>query len=398
MAIKKRTATKIRIVRTDVTETQSVLKSREAGDERRTVRCKNTKVNEAAAVEDFLTRNEKKHYKHMTTAHKKRLLRSAHGRQEQEEAVRKSEAVRIGQKSGTDGRSAGSGTKEAAENGATKGVGKSAEAGVKAGGTVASGSVAAASGGTSEAVRIPVKAIKKAADEVKRSAKATEYARESQMREQASSDGSVNSAHSGGILKGIMSVGAMATAAMATAFMGLVQIVVISLLPLIIVTSIVGGIFGGLSDEDIFPDPIVAEVDDETLMAVFTAASEAMGTPYLMGGETVGVGIDCSAFTRYCFREAGVELPRTAQGQYDVSRHFKDEADALPGDLVFFTKTYKAGRTVTHVEIYLGDGLMIGAGDPVRIHDLHSNYYQEHFYSFGRVLEMKEDNSDERTD
>lgn len=63
-----------------------------------------------------------------------------------------------------------------------------------------------------------------------------------------------------------------------------------------------------------------------------------------------------------------------------------DESQAKAGDLVFFTKTTAdTSKYITHVELYLGDGRMIGAGDPVAVHDFHKAYYQNHFVAFGRV-------------
>ena len=60
------------------------------------------------------------------------------------------------------------------------------------------------------------------------------------------------------------------------------------------------------------------------------------------------------------------------------------EWDVQPGDLIFFTGTYNAGVTVTHVGIYVGDGQMIHCGDPIQYTSIYSSYWQSHFYGFGR--------------
>ena len=60
-------------------------------------------------------------------------------------------------------------------------------------------------------------------------------------------------------------------------------------------------------------------------------------------------------------------------------------ADARPGDLIFFTKTYDCDGPVSHVGIYVGDGMMIHAGDPIKYASINTNYWQEHFYAFGRL-------------
>ena len=60
--------------------------------------------------------------------------------------------------------------------------------------------------------------------------------------------------------------------------------------------------------------------------------------------------------------KAGINLPRTAQQQYDVTRHIP-LLEAKAGDLVFFHSTYNAGSYITHIGIYLGDNRMFHAGD-----------------------------------
>jgi hypothetical protein len=46
----------------------------------------------------------------------------------------------------------------------------------------------------------------------------------------------------------------------------------------------------------------------------------------------------------------GVDVPRTAQEQYDFSTHIND-ADIQEGDLVFF----KSGHSISHVGLYVGN-------------------------------------------
>ncbi len=76
-----------------------------------------------------------------------------------------------------------------------------------------------------------------------------------------------------------------------------------------------------------------------------------VGTPYVWGGETPGVGFDCSGLTQAAYKAAGVVLPRTAQEQYDAGPPVRANAPLQPGDLVFFG----GGPTdVSHVGIYIG--------------------------------------------
>jgi cell wall-associated NlpC family hydrolase len=73
----------------------------------------------------------------------------------------------------------------------------------------------------------------------------------------------------------------------------------------------------------------------------------------------------------------------TAQDIYDSCVKIAAK-DAKRGDLIFFKKTYKTDRTVTHLGIYLGGGKMIHAGSPVQVSKVNTRYFKSHFYAYGR--------------
>ncbi|WP_049795857.1 C40 family peptidase [Frankia sp. EAN1pec] len=85
-----------------------------------------------------------------------------------------------------------------------------------------------------------------------------------------------------------------------------------------------------------------------------------MGVPYVWGGETPGVGFDCSGLTQAAFEVAGIGLPRVAQGQFDAGPRLPAGAGLRPGDLVFFGG---GPADVTHVGLYLG----VRDGRPVMV-------------------------------
>jgi cell wall-associated NlpC family hydrolase len=58
---------------------------------------------------------------------------------------------------------------------------------------------------------------------------------------------------------------------------------------------------------------------------------------------------DCSGLTLYSFKKAGKKLPRTAQAQYNKTKHISAKSRKA-GDLVFF----HSGSNVYHVGIYAG--------------------------------------------
>ncbi|GAA2921660.1 MULTISPECIES: C40 family peptidase [Streptomycetaceae] len=92
-----------------------------------------------------------------------------------------------------------------------------------------------------------------------------------------------------------------------------------------------------------------AEAAAHSTKALKIAASKK-GSPYGYGA-TGPHRFDCSGLTLYSFKKAGKKLPRTAQQQYNKTRHITG-SQRQRGDLVFF----HAGRTVYHVGIYAGGG------------------------------------------
>ena len=92
-----------------------------------------------------------------------------------------------------------------------------------------------------------------------------------------------------------------------------------------------------------------------------------VGTPYVWGGESPGVGFDCSGLVQAAYKVAGITLPRVAQDQYDATIKLAPNDPLAPGDLVFFNG---GAADVTHVGIYVGSGQMVDAprtGADVRV-------------------------------
>lgn len=97
---------------------------------------------------------------------------------------------------------------------------------------------------------------------------------------------------------------------------------------------------------------------------IVAAAYSQLGVPYVYGGTTPGVGLDCSGLVQYCYAAAGISLPRTsaAQGGSGIA-----VTDPQPGDIVCYSG---------HVGIYIGNGQMIHApqtGDVVKISDVYGS-------------------------
>jgi peptidoglycan DL-endopeptidase CwlO len=79
---------------------------------------------------------------------------------------------------------------------------------------------------------------------------------------------------------------------------------------------------------------------------------------------------DCSGLVVWAFAQEGIALPHYTGSLWNSGMHVARN-DLEPGDLVFF------GADISHVGIYVGDGLMVDApnsGDVVRVQPLFSGY------------------------
>ena len=121
---------------------------------------------------------------------------------------------------------------------------------------------------------------------------------------------------------------------------------------------------------------------DEEFAAIYKEAQKYVGTPYVWGGSTPETGFDCSGYVCWVYNQNGYNVGRTtANGLWNKSQHIS-EAEAKPGDLVFFEGTYDTpGKS--HVGIYLGNGMMVSAGDPIKYANIHSSYWQKYLSGFG---------------
>ena len=91
---------------------------------------------------------------------------------------------------------------------------------------------------------------------------------------------------------------------------------------------------------------------DSEFAAIYKEAQKYVGTPYVWGGSTPETGFDCSGYVCWVYNQNGYDVGRTtANGLWNKSHHIS-EAEAKPGDLVFFEGTYDTpGKS--HVGIVL---------------------------------------------
>jgi cell wall-associated NlpC family hydrolase len=116
-----------------------------------------------------------------------------------------------------------------------------------------------------------------------------------------------------------------------------------------------------------------AAVPSAEAVAVAWALAQ-IGTPYVWGGETPGVGFDCSGLVQAAYKTAGVSLPRVAQAQYDDTTRVPAGSALVPGDLVFFGSG-PAG--IDHVGLFVGllDGRTVMVDAPHSGADVRADYF-----------------------
>lgn len=123
--------------------------------------------------------------------------------------------------------------------------------------------------------------------------------------------------------------------------------------------------------------------------AIIALAKDQLGVPYVWGGATPWVSLDCSGLTQYVFSKIGIEIPHQAMVQFNYGTPVSKE-NLRKGDLVFFKEHGSA--TITHVGIYLGNDQMINADtdpkDGVQITNLFGDaYYNSYYVGAKRLIE-----------
>jgi cell wall-associated NlpC family hydrolase len=122
------------------------------------------------------------------------------------------------------------------------------------------------------------------------------------------------------------------------------------------------------------PDGSTVMAPNETAAKAVRAALGQLGVPYVWGGTAPGQGLDCSGLTQYAYGEGGLDIPRTSQEQ-DIGAEVPSADQLLPGDLVCWEG---------HVAMYIGNGQIVEAGDPVQVGPLRTTNSGMPFVGFYR--------------
>jgi cell wall-associated NlpC family hydrolase len=132
---------------------------------------------------------------------------------------------------------------------------------------------------------------------------------------------------------------------------------------------------------DVSPPP-AAVVRDRLV----ETAKSFIGVEYAWGGTSTRSGFDCSGLVRAVYQLNGLAMPRLVGDQYQAGTPVPGDK-LRKGDLVFFTAV--PGGPLSHVGIYIGDGVFIhapGSGKYVRRESLDGSYFKSHLAGYRTYL------------
>jgi hypothetical protein len=99
---------------------------------------------------------------------------------------------------------------------------------------------------------------------------------------------------------------------------------------------------------------------------VKTTAMKYLNAPEFAGGKSP-FGIDAAGLVQMVFKIAGYSLPHSVKGQLKEGKPVKSLAEAMPGDLAFFSRK---SESIIHVGIVLNEEKIIHAFGRVRVDHL----------------------------
>lgn len=121
----------------------------------------------------------------------------------------------------------------------------------------------------------------------------------------------------------------------------------------------------------------------------FTETSKTyLGIPHCMGGASEKC-TDCSGLLVMVFAKHGIKFPHDSQEQARYGKIVYEKSKLKKGDLVFFVKSYKTNKYITHAGIYLGNNEFIhtSSSKGVIITSMDDPWWKDKFIFGTRVFE-----------
>lgn len=91
---------------------------------------------------------------------------------------------------------------------------------------------------------------------------------------------------------------------------------------------------------------------------IIKTARKYLGVPHCMGGKSSKC-TDCSGLLVMVFAQYDINFPHNSEEQARYGKVISDKDQLKKGDLVFFIKSYKTNKFITHSGIYIGNGEFI---------------------------------------
>lgn len=121
--------------------------------------------------------------------------------------------------------------------------------------------------------------------------------------------------------------------------------------------------------------------DADKCQRITSLAKTKLGKKYVWGASGYKNTYDCSSFTKFVYRNVGIDIPRTSIRQSKFGKFVK-RSELKKGDLIFFDTSKKRKGYVNHVGIYLGDNKFIHASSAkkkVVITSLDKKFYSNRY-------------------
>jgi len=121
--------------------------------------------------------------------------------------------------------------------------------------------------------------------------------------------------------------------------------------------------------------------DADKCQRITSLAKTKLGKRYVWGASGNKNCYDCSSFTKFVYKNIGVDIPRTSIMQSKFGKFVK-RSELKKGDLIFFDTSKRRKGYVNHVGIYLGDNKFIHASSAkkkVVITSLNKRFYSNRY-------------------
>ena len=121
--------------------------------------------------------------------------------------------------------------------------------------------------------------------------------------------------------------------------------------------------------------------NDDKCKSITSLAKTKLGKRYVWGASGTKNTYDCSSFTKFVYKNHGIDIPRTSIRQSKFGKYVK-RSELQKGDLIFFDTSKQRKGYVNHVGIYLGDNKFIHASSAkkkVVITSLDKNFYSNRY-------------------